>query len=102
DASGLRARIAGALLTALHAAAGEASVPAGAVANARSLREPWRPVEPLRACLTLNSIVLRHALRFGVLTAMAVAVQPLWGPPLWLVDSVDRICCAEPLRRHDV
>ena len=90
DASGLRARIAGVLLTALHAAAGEASVPAGAVANARSLCEPWRPVEPLRACLTLNSIVLRHALRFGVLTAMAVAVQRLWDPPFgyWIPLTV--------------
>ena len=90
DASRLRARIAGVLLTALHAAAGEASVPAGAVANARSLCEPWRPVEPLRACLTLNSIVLRHALRFGVLTAMAVAVQRLWDPPFgyWIPLTV--------------
>ena len=90
EASGLRGRIAGALLTALHVAAGEASVPSGGVPDARNLRDPWSRFEPLRACLTRDSVVLRHALRFGVLTAAAVAVQRLWDPPFgyWIPLTV--------------
>lgn len=90
DTSRLRARIARVLLTALHAAAGEASAAGGAVPDAWNLRGPWRPVEPLRACLTLESVVLRHALRFGALTAAAVAVQRLWDPPFgyWIPLTV--------------
>jgi uncharacterized membrane protein YccC len=90
EASGLRGRIAEALLTALHVAAGEASVPPGGVPDAPSLRDPWPLFEPLRACLTWDSVVLRHALRFGVLTAAAVAVQRLWDPPFgyWIPLTV--------------
>jgi len=90
DTSGLRARIAGVLLTTLHVAAGETSAPGGAVPDAWNLRDPWRPIEPLRACLTLESVVLRHALRFGVLTALAVAIQRLWDPPFgyWIPLTV--------------
>jgi fusaric acid resistance family protein len=82
--------IAGVLLTALHVAAGEASVPAGVVADARNLRDTRPLFEPVRACLTWDSVVLRHALRFGVLTAAAVAVQRLWDPPFgyWIPLTV--------------
>ena len=90
EASGLRGRIAGVLLTALHLAAGEASVPAGTAADGWNLRNPWLLFQPLRACLTWDSVVLRHALRFGVLTAAAVAVQRLWDPPFgyWIPLTV--------------
>ena len=90
DASRLRGRIAEVLLTAVHVAAGEASVPAGTVADARDLRDRWPLFEPLRACLTWDSVVLRHAMRFGVLTAAAVTVQRLWDPPFgyWIPLTV--------------
>jgi uncharacterized membrane protein YccC len=90
ETSGLRGRIAGMLVTALHVVAGEASFPADTAPDARNPRDPWRLIEPLRTCLTLESVVLRHALRFGVLTALAVAVQRLWDPPFgyWIPLTV--------------
>ena len=88
DASGLRGQIAGVVLTALQLATGEVVVPA--VADAQNLHDPSSLLEPLRACLTWDSVVLRHALRFGVLVAAAVALQRVWNPPFgyWIPLTV--------------
>jgi uncharacterized membrane protein YccC len=88
------ALIAGALAHAVEAAAGQNSpsptVPETGSASERLPRPLTRPLAPLRRCLDRRSVVGRHALRFGVVTAVAVAIEEALASPFgyWIPLTV--------------
>jgi len=94
DLAEIHDRIARILTHALHLAGGQLAPPPPAperepIADRRSDR-PRRFLTPLRSCLDRRSVVGRHALRYGLVTAVAVAIDKSLAAPFgyWLPLTV--------------
>lgn len=91
----IRGRLATALALALRAVVGQpvpappqAGDPGSGARAGRSDRDRW--IAPLRATLDRDSVVGRHALRYGIVTAIAVAIDKSLGTPFayWIPLTV--------------
>jgi uncharacterized membrane protein YccC len=94
DRAEIRGRVASALTQALRIAIGQMT-PTPVMPELEPTTErrssPWnRFLAPLRSCLDRRSVVGRHALRYGLVTAVAVAIDKSFAVPFgyWIALTV--------------